>query len=184
VCCRGRLHARGAFRTRGRLPCWGSLQRCWKNENEGKEQSSATASCQTLRLDHMTHCGLIKWEGTRLGRPSVLLLGRLGTGGAGEFRVTVEPAREIGAWRLRGGRTRFRHVPRQDIPPPASTLSGANTKYEAVCESCQSDSDRLKTWNGLQYPACYRAPSVVIHANTTDGCLVRCVVDGAAVGPR
>ena len=26
----------------------------------------------------------------------------------GEFRVTVEPAHEIGAWRLRGGRTRFR----------------------------------------------------------------------------
>ncbi len=25
----------------------------------------------------------------------------------GEFRVTVEPAREIGAGRLRGGRTRF-----------------------------------------------------------------------------
>ena len=28
----------------------------------------------------------------------------------GEFRVTVEPAREIGAGRLRGGRTRFRRA--------------------------------------------------------------------------
>ena len=28
----------------------------------------------------------------------------------GEFRVTVEPAHEIGAWRLRGGRTRFRRA--------------------------------------------------------------------------
>ena len=49
---------------------------------------------------------LVRWEGTRLGRPSQLLLGRLGTGGASSG-VTVEPAREIGAGRLRGGRTRF-----------------------------------------------------------------------------
>ena len=53
-------------------------------------QSPATASSETAR-----HCGLIiwhigwyRWEGTRLGRPPLVLLGRLGTGGA---QGTVEP---------------------------------------------------------------------------------------------
>jgi hypothetical protein len=31
-------------------------------------------------------------------------------GPVGRVRVTVEPAREIGAWRLRGGRARFRRA--------------------------------------------------------------------------
>jgi hypothetical protein len=47
----------------------------------------------------------------------------------GEFRVTVEPAREIGAWRLRGGRTRFRsartipdYITKAGNPSPGPTV--------------------------------------------------------------
>ena len=47
----------------------------------------------------------------------------------GEFRVAVEPAHEIGAWRLRGGRTRFRrartildYIPKAGYPSPGPTV--------------------------------------------------------------
>ena len=47
----------------------------------------------------------------------------------GELRVTVEPAREIGARRLRGGRTRFRrartildYIPKAGYPSPGPTV--------------------------------------------------------------
>ena len=47
----------------------------------------------------------------------------------GELRVTVEPAREIGARRLRGGRTRFRrartildYIPKAGSPSPGPTV--------------------------------------------------------------
>jgi hypothetical protein len=62
-----------------------------------------------------------------------------------EFRVTVEQARAIGVWRLRGGRTRFRrvlsiidYVPKAGHPPPPGGNSGRGRTRRPASSSTEA----------------------------------------------